>query len=532
MSKSDIEHVELPALDKSNVGLYAEEHVQGLAIPKVTWWKHKGLRRLYLMIPILFLSATTNGYDSSLLNGLQTLLPWQDYYNHPKGSRIGLFNASYNLGGLSALPFSAYISDLFGRRVGVSLGIVIIFVGTIIMVVPAANHDGRFIGGRFLVGLGANISQGSAPVLVTELIYPQHRGRMTTLYNVIYAVGAIVAAWTVFGTVKYDSNTGWIIPNSLQVLMPGIQLLLVWFLPESPRWLVSKDRHDEALAVLVKYHGAGDVNDRFVASEFYEIQETIRLEKENSRNGWHMFFKTPGNRKRLALIALTAFFSQCSGNGLISYYLHSILNTIGITRSYDQSIINGGLSIWSFLMALSAAFLVDRVGRKPLFLAAGVGMLLAFSVWTGCSAVYAQTQSASVGKAVIGMIFLFNGAAGLAWPGLTVAYPVEILPFNLRAKGIACLYACKALASVFNQYVNPIGLEHLNWKFYFVYIAILVCEIAIIYFYFVETKGPTLEEIARLFDGDDANVSGKELIDRGAKGNVEVAVTTVREESK
>jgi hypothetical protein len=78
MSKSGVEQVESAALDKSNLGLYAEEHVQGLEIPKVTWWKHKGLRRLYLMVPILFLSATTNGYDSSLLNGLQTLTTWQD----------------------------------------------------------------------------------------------------------------------------------------------------------------------------------------------------------------------------------------------------------------------------------------------------------------------------------------------------------------------------------------------------------------------------------------------------------------------
>ena len=78
MSKSNIEQVELSALDNSNLGLYAEEHVQGLEIPKVTWWKHKGLRRLYLMVPVLFLSATTNGYDSSLLNGLQTLSPWQN----------------------------------------------------------------------------------------------------------------------------------------------------------------------------------------------------------------------------------------------------------------------------------------------------------------------------------------------------------------------------------------------------------------------------------------------------------------------
>jgi hypothetical protein len=77
--------------------------------------------------------------------------------------------------------------------------------------------------------------------------------------------------------------------------------------------------------------------------------------------------------------------------------------------------------------------------------------------------------------------------------------------------------------------VNPIGLEHLSWKFYFVYIAILVCEIIIIYFYFVETKGPTLEEIARLFDGDEANVSGKELLEKGAKSNIEVTEYTVSE---
>jgi predicted MFS family arabinose efflux permease len=73
--------------------------------------------------------------------------------------------------------------------------------------------------------------------------------------------------------------------------------------------------------------------------------------------------------------------------------------------------------------------------------------------------------------------------------GMTVAYCVEIVPFNIRAKGLAILYGCKATASIFNQYVNPIGLEHLGWKYYFVYIAILCCECVIIWFYFVETKG-------------------------------------------
>ena len=72
---------------------------------------------------------------------------------------------------------------------------------------------------------------------------------------------------------------------------------------------------------------------------------------------------------------------------------------------------------------------------------------------------------------------------------MTVAYCVEIVPFSIRAKGLAILYACKATASIFNYYVNPIGLEALAWRYYFVYIAILVCECFVIYFYFVETKG-------------------------------------------
>lgn len=99
------------------------------------------------------------------------------------------------------------------------------------------------------------------------------------------------------------------------------------------------------------------------------------------------------------------------------------------------------------------------------------------------------------------MIFLFYGVAGFAWPGLTVAYCAEILPFKIRAKGLAICFALTASSSVFNQYVNPIGLAHLQWRYYFIYIAILVVECFCVWFLFVETKGPTLEEIAALFDG-------------------------------
>lgn len=110
-------------------------------------------------------------------------------------------------------------------------------------------------------------------------------------------------------------------------------------------------------------------------------------------------------------------------------------------------------------------------------------------------------------------------AAGLAWPGLTVSYTVEILPYNIRAKGLTLCFIFTSLAGIFNQYVNPVGLEALAWKFYLVYVVVLVLECLAIYFLYVETRGPALEEIAILFDGADAKVAGTNLL-LDQKGNL------------
>jgi sugar porter (SP) family MFS transporter len=332
-------------------------------------------------------------------------------FDHPTGSRLGLLGAFPGFGGFAVLLFTPYIADMLGRRMGTAIGCCLVILGSVIQALPQrSNPDAMFLAGRWLMGMGSNISNATCPLLITEIAHPRHRGRVTTIYNTLWYLGAIMAAWTTYGTLTHiSSDLSWRLPVGLQCAMPGIQLLFVYLLPESPRWLISKNKHSKAKKMLTKYHGNGAETD-WVNWEYNEISQTLEIEKAASASsGWYELVRTPGNRKRCYLILLTAFFSQCSGNGLVSYYLAAVLTTIGITKGSDQALINGGLTIWCFIVSLGCAFLVDRVGRRVLFLSAGIGMLISFTIWTACSATYAKTGDASAGSAVLAMIFPFYG---------------------------------------------------------------------------------------------------------------------------
>lgn len=148
--------------------------------------------------------------------------------------------------------------------------------------------------------------------------------------------------------------------------------------------------------------------DSLVKFEFEEIKAAIDFDRTVAANvGWKSLFTTSGNLRRLRVIIAIAFFSQWSGNGLVSYYLTRVLDTVGITDPTIQLLINGILQIWNLFWALLAAFLVDKIGRRILFLSSVVGMLIFFTFQTICSALFAQSQNNNAAHAVIAFIFLF-----------------------------------------------------------------------------------------------------------------------------
>ncbi|KAI1271845.1 hexose transporter [Xylaria sp. FL0933] len=468
------------------------------------WFQQPHLLKLNLLLLVPLLSSSVAGYDGSLMNGLQSLEQWQSYFGNPRGATLGLVNAAQSIGSVLALPFVGVLTDKYGRKSPLFAGLIIIVVATI---VQATSYTlPQFIVARAIVGFGGMFSVHPSPQLIAELAYPTHRGKYTSAFWTMYYLGAILASWTTFGCQDYQSTWSWRIPSIPQAGLPIVQLLFFYWVPESPRWLVSKDRIAEATELLSRYHAPeqGSGEPPLVRYQLDQIIQAIHQEKIASSTGWRALISTPGNRKRTLIAFLVGFMAQWNGVAVVSYYLTLVLSTIGITSTYTQTLINGLLQVFNFAAALGAAFLVDRLGRRTLFLWSGVGMLVSYIILTACSAVVSMSGNHSAGIVVVVTLFTFFFHYDISFTPLLFGYPTEILPFNIRAKGLAVelfgIYGSLTLVS----FVNPIGLENIGWKYYLLFSVLLVIFLIITYFLFPETKGHTLEEITVLFDGPEA----------------------------
>lgn len=177
------------------------------------------------------------------------------------------------------------MSDAIGRRYTMMVGIVLLVAAA---AMQAASHNiATFIVARFFVGAGIELSCVPAPVLITEIAYPTHRGKATSLFQTCFFLGAIASSWCTFGTFNMTNSTwSWRIPSALQAFFPVVQFMGLWFVPESPRWLIGKGRHEEARAFLLKYYAGGDESNPIVDHEYRQISSHIEAEQAAAGMGW------------------------------------------------------------------------------------------------------------------------------------------------------------------------------------------------------------------------------------------------------
>lgn len=474
-------------------------------IPKRTkmWWHYPALRTLNLLLICAIVTDVTNGYDGSMLNGLQIIGSWKTYFNNPSGSILGVISNGTRFGQIGSLFVSATLIQRFGRRKPIAIGSVILLVGVILQ--TAAVNTAMFVVGRVFIGFGNGIQATACPILVAELAYPTQRTQITGIMNSTGSLGSLLAATITFGTSYLGASTwSWRLPSLLQAMSSILQLIMSFYVPESPRWLVHNNRREEAWEILAKYHAEGDENSELLKFEMEEIDAAIAREKAQSLTSWMEWFRTPGNRHRFFIVLTIGFLIQWCGNALISYYLGKLLNTIGITDQKSQLIINVGININGMVWGNFFSLWIERVGRRPMFFMGLVGMFCAFLVLTVVTGINESVNfsNAQASQASVAMIFVFGLFYKMAGP-VCPSYVAEVSPYDLRAKAFVINGFADAAANVFNGFTNPYGMDALGWKYYIVWCCVLVTNFILVYFFYPETKGLSLEEVAIKFDKDD-----------------------------
>ncbi|GAA6039193.1 hypothetical protein JCM8097_000463 [Rhodosporidiobolus ruineniae] len=467
------------------------------------WWKIPGIVKLNWFISVIFVGQLLNGFDDGITGNLQAYPDWHEALGNPSTSAIGLLNASAYLSGLVTAPVAGYVADLFGRRWCIRWSAFCALVGTALGCAAGSAKNGYalFIVSRIVFGSGLAFSLMISPVIIQELAHPFQRTTAAALFNPNYAAGSVCCALIAFGTSYMSGHWSWRIIYIVQ-LVPALYLMIaIQFVPETPRWLLAKGREQEALDFLVKYHGNGDPNDELVLFEFEEMKEALEKEKELKQETWGQIFGTKGNRHRLSIVVLIVVCQNLSGTAIIGQYYTQILALVGITGTTKQTGINVGLTCTVWLGAMIGTWIANKLPRRTHLMSVWSALICVAIAFTATAARYEITGSKAAGLANVAFLYFYDFVFFLVCGPLFFSYYVECLSYSMRAKGALVWGILNKLISVFNAYVNTVALDHIGWKYYCVYDALLVCQLVGMYFLCVETKGYTLEEVAILFDG-------------------------------
>ncbi|KAH8665714.1 general substrate transporter [Tricladium varicosporioides] len=463
------------------------------------WWKDPGMRRLNFMIVCVITAQMTCGYDEAVVGNFQAMKPWLRDMSYPDASHIGLITTIIFVGGfIGSFPASP-VADLYGRKAAMYIGSIFTLVGTIIQ--TSAFGYAQFMVGRCLLGVGISFTCVAGPSMVAELAHPRQRGTVLGFFNTFWYVGAIVAAWGSFGSGHLTTSSwSWRIPSLIQGVAPIFLMIMLPFMPESPRFLLAKGREQEARKVLAEFHANGSMDDELVLHEIEEINLALAIENQYREVGWSVLWNTDANRKKMGIAISSFILCLWCGQGVISYYFSPLLTSLNIKSTNQQTGINGGMQIWNFLISILGACLADKIGRRSLWLLSLFSMLGSNIGITVTSALFAKTPNNATAYTAVVFLFLYNAGFNVACNPLAYSYPTEILPYSMRTKGLSVMVAIGQALLIVSQYANPVAIENIGWKYWIFFMGMLVLFIAMVWFTYPETKGLTLEELAGLFE--------------------------------
>jgi len=413
------------------------------------------------------------GFDVVVISGadktLQALWGSSDFFHGAFIMGIALW------GTVIGAILGGFPTNKYGRK-NTLLGIGILFAISAIGS-ALANDPYLFAMARFIGGLGVGASTIAAPAYISEIAPPNHRGRLVALYQFNIVFGIMIAYLSNYLLSDLGPNS-WRWMLGVEAIPAVIYLMYTLKIPESPRWLMSQSRKQEAQDVLSIIDPSSDIkslqNEQDATPSTSQEKETIFIEK----------YRFP-----LILAFLIAFFNQFSGINAVLYYAPRIFEAAGLEES-KALLSSVGIGVTNLLFTILGVSLIDKLGRKTLMYFGSFAYIISLLLLS--TAFY----SGWTGMAVPIFIFMFIAAHAVGQGAVIWVFISEIFPNHLRASGQAFGSSTHWVLAAIIPSVFPVLLKLAGGgTIFLIFAGMMVLQLAFVIFMMPETKGKTLEEL-------------------------------------
>ncbi|KAL2212453.1 quinate permease [Sarocladium strictum] len=474
--------------------------------------------RVYLCAITASFAACVIGYDSAFIGTTLALPSFTEEFNFESYSKNGIALLKQNIvsvyqAGAFFGALSAYVSSHYlGRRWSL-IGFSCIFLLGAGVMLAASGSVGisPIIGGRVLAGFGIGGLSNITPIYISETSPPAIRGRLVGFFELGWQTGGLVGFWINYGvnTTMAPSRMQWMIPFGVQLIPGGLLLIGLAFIPESPRWLFSKGRREEAIRGLC-WMRMLQPTDAYIVEEIQYIDEDIdKFNREVGAGFWKPFaaLKQKKIQWRFLLGALLFVFQNGSGINAINYYSPTVFASLGLTGTNTAFLTTGLFGVVKTVLTfIWLLFLIDKMGRRKLLLIGSIGGSLCMwfiGAYIKVANVEARAEGTPLdagGYAAIFMFYLWTAFYSPSWNGTPWVLNAEMFDQQTRSLGQANAAANQWF---WNFIIARFTVNMFNaWGYgvYFFFASMTLISIAFVYFLIPETKSIPLEAIDRLFE--------------------------------
>lgn len=432
---------------------------------------------LFLTAGIAALAGLLFGYDTGVISGAILFIKDQFALSAVGVERVV---SAVLLGAIIGAALSGSLADRFGRK-KVLVVTAILFAGGAIGA-SMASGVAMIIAFRLVIGVAIGVASYTAPLYISEISPRQARGALVSLNQLMITCG-IVASYLVDYALTTGNNQ-WRWMFGLGALPAIILLLGMIALSESPRWLVSRSRHDEARAILGRIMPTGEVD-----AELKTIRDSLTV-KDGS---WKEVME-PWVRPALVVGVVMAFFQQATGINTIIYYAPTIFEFAGFGSHKVSILATVGVGTVNVLMTIVAIWVIDKVGRKPLLYIGLVGMALSLGILGLAFHIPGMMESLKLATVLCIILYIASFAISLGpifWLLISEIYPLRVRGRAMSLATLANWGFNMVVASTFLTLTEKLGKSGAFWLYGIICLAgILFC-----YLYVPETKGRSLESI-------------------------------------